>query len=136
MTRESSYSEDMPEKAKLYAENGATDREIAELFDVSERTLHRWKHTYPELAKALQVGKDVADQRVEQSLYRRATGYSFDACKFHVVNGAVVETPYVEHVPPDTSAAIFWLKNRQGWRDKQDVEHTLSDDMAAWLGNR
>jgi hypothetical protein len=127
----SPYTDDMPEKARRYAENGATDREIADLFDVSERTLYRWKHTHPELADALCVGKGAADARVEQSLYRRATGYSFDAVKFHAVGGAVVETPYVEHVPPDTTAAIFWLKNRKpdAWRDKTETVVTVHDDL-------
>jgi hypothetical protein len=134
----SNYQDDMPDKARRYAEAGATDREIAELFDVSERTLYRWKHTHPELAAALTVGKEAADARVEQSLYRRATGYSFDATKFHVVDGCVVETPYVEHVAPDTSAAIFWLKNRKptDWRDKTEVVHDLPEALASWLDKR
>lgn len=134
----SSYTEDLPDKAKRYAEAGATDREIAELFEVSERTLYRWKHTHPELAAALEVGKSAADARVEQSLYRRATGYSFDAVKFHVVNGGVVETSYVEHVAPDTTAAIFWLKNRKSdaWRDKTEVKHDMEASVAEWLGSR
>ena len=36
-----------------------------------------------------------------------------------------VYAPYVEHVPPDTTAAIFWLKNRDPahWRDAWQLEH-------------
>jgi hypothetical protein len=64
---------------------------------------------------------------VERSLYERANGYSYDAVKiFCDKNGNVTKVPYVEHVPPDVTACIFWLKNRdpQHWRDVQQLEHT------------
>lgn len=105
------------------AQQGATDREIAEALEVSESTLYRWRNSHPEFRESLALGKEAADDRVENSLYRRATGYSFDAVKiFNGVTGVVVE-PYVEHVPPDIGAIQFWLKNRRGskWRDKTDV---------------
>lgn len=114
---------------------GATDREIAEMLGVSERTIHNWKHDHPELVEALKVGKEAADDRVEQSLYRRALGYSHDAVKIMSYEGQVITEPYVEHYPPDTTAAIFWLKNRrkEQWRDKSEVEvnGTLADRFAA-----
>ena len=39
-----------------------------------------------------------------------------------------VIVPYREHVPPDTVACIFWLKNRrrEEWRDKHEVDHSGS----------
>lgn len=111
--------------AKLAA-LGATDREVAEFFDVDERTLNRWKHQHQEFCQSLKVGKEAADERVEQSLYRRAIGYTQDDTHFSSYEGVVTQTPYVKQVPPDTTAAIFWLKNRKPaeWRDKQEVEHT------------
>jgi hypothetical protein len=38
-----------------------------------------------------------------------------------------VIVPYIEHVPPDVTACLFWLKNRdpQHWRDSQQLEHVL-----------
>lgn len=74
----------------------------------------------------MKLGKEAADERVEQSLYRRAVGYSFDAIKIMQYEGEPVVVPFVEHVPPDVGAAQFWLKNRKGkdWRDKQDIEHS------------
>lgn len=49
-------------------------------------------------------------------------GYSYDAVKIFQHNGKPVKVPYVEHVPPDTTACIFWLKNRkpEAWRDVKD----------------
>ena len=69
--------------------------------------------------------KDEADNRVERSLYARATGYSYDAVKiFHTKDGKVIKVPYTEHVPPDVTAQIYWLKNRRPdhWRDVQNIE--------------
>jgi hypothetical protein len=132
---QSTYSETFPDLVRAYAEQGATDREIAEMLEVSERTLYRWKHAHPGLAEALTVGKDVADRRVEQSLYRKATGYSYDAVKIMQYEGKPVIVPYVEHIAPDTTAMIFWLKNRRPdlWREKSEVDVNMGEDLAARL---
>jgi hypothetical protein len=83
------------------------------------------------------VGKATADARVEQSLYRRALGYSHDAVKIFMPAGAVapVIAPYVEHYAPDTTAAIFWLKNRRPdeCRDKTDVAVSVDESLAAMI---
>jgi hypothetical protein len=64
---------------------------------------------------------------MERSLYERGFGYSYDAVKIFLPYGSKepVYAPYVEHVPPDTTAAIFWLKNRDParWRDAWQLEH-------------
>jgi hypothetical protein len=136
--RPTSFKPEFVEQAQKLAALGATDREAAEFFNVVESTLYLWKHTQPEFSEALKVGKDAADERVVQSLYRKAVGYSFDAVKMHANDGVVTITPYVEHVPPSDTAAIFWLKNRRGdeWRDKSEVNntHELSEELAEWLG--
>lgn len=119
--------------ARSMAERGATDREIAEELGVSERTLNRWKLTQEGFAEQIKLGKEAPDDRVEQSLYRRATGYTFEAQKVFQYHGEPVVVDYVEHVPPDTTAAIFWLKNRRkdAWRDKHIMEHEGNFDLAA-----
>lgn len=112
-------------QASKLAALGATDREAAEFFEVDEATLYRWKHEHADFCEALKVGKETADARVEQSLYRRATGYAHDAVKIAVnADGKITEVPYVERYAPDTTAAIFWLKNRRPaeWRDVKAQE--------------
>lgn len=124
--RPTKFKPEFVAQALKLAALGATDREVAEFFDVDERTLHRWKHQNEAFCQSLKVGKEAADERVEQSLYRRAVGYTQDDIHFSSYEGAVTQTPYVKHIPPDTTAAIFWLKNRKptDWRDKQEVQHT------------
>ena len=111
-------------QAEKLCKLGATDLELADFFEVHVATIHRWKADYPEFCDALKTGKQAADERVERSLYAKATGYTFDSVKIFQYEGTPVEVPYREHIPPDTTAAIFWLKNRrpQEWRDR--FEHT------------
>ena len=79
----------------------------------------------------MRAGKDSADEQVAQSLYNRAIGYSHPDVDIRVLKDPsgqqyVVQTPIVKHYPPDTQAAVWWLKNRQGahWREKQEIAHT------------
>ena len=101
--------------------NGATDAELAHEFDVSVQTLYNWRAKYPQFLEALKIPKAIADERVERSLFERATGYTRESVKiFCGKDGQVTEAPFLEHVPPDPTAMIFWLKNRKPaeWRDK------------------
>jgi hypothetical protein len=113
---------------------GATDEDLADFFNVSIRTIASWKVEHSEFLHALKAGKEAADDRVERSLYARATGYSYDAVKIFMPAGAPkpVYAKYREHAPPDATSAIFWLKNRRRdeWRDKLDHEHTGKDGAA------
>lgn len=129
MGRPSKFKPEFVEQARKLAQLGATDREIADFFEVAESTLNLWKAENEGFSESLKVGKDVADDRVEQALYRRALGYSHDATKIHVsADGKITEVPFTERYAPDTTAAIFWLKNRRRdqWRDVNRSEVAVS----------
>lgn len=123
--RPSSYKPEFAKQATKIAELGATDQELADFFDVDVRTIYRWKHDHIDFCHALKLGKDVADTRVERSLYQKAIGYEQDEVKIFMPGGAdkPVYAPYRAKIAPDTTAAIFWLKNRrsQEWRDARLV---------------
>ena len=129
--RPSSYKPEFAEQAVKLCQLGATDAELADFFKVTTVTIWRWQSAHVEFCNALKRGKDAADERVERSLYARATGYTHDAVKIFMPAGAKkpVYAAYQEHVPPDVTAQIFWLKNRRRdeWRDKQEHEHTGKD---------
>lgn len=124
--RPTAYKPEFAEQAKAQCVEGATDQELADFFEVSVRTLYRWKNTFPEFCQALKAAKAPADERVERSLYERALGYERDEVDIRVVEGQIVQTTIRKFYPPDTTAAIFWLKNRRPdeWRDKVDHELT------------
>lgn len=111
MGRKSAYKEEYNQLAENYALLGATDKEMADLFGVTERTLNQWKKDYPEFLQSLKKGKSIADANVAAKLYNRAIGYDCTATKFATSDGKITDTQeYTEHFPPDTTAAIFWLK--------------------------
>lgn len=127
--RPTKYRPEFVKQAEALCNLGATDEEMASFFEVDTSTLHRWKLEYPEFCDSIKAGKSKADDRVERSLYNRAVGYTYDSEKIVTLSagplGSSIErVPIVEHVPPDTTAMIFWLKNRRKgeWRDKQEVE--------------
>jgi hypothetical protein len=129
--RPSSFKPEYSEQAEKLCLLGATDVEMADFLGVVLSTFHKWKHDHPEFSDALKSGKELADERVERSLYHRAIGYSFDAVKIMAVKGEIEKVPYREHIPPDTTACIFWLKNRrqQQWRDVHKHEHGRPGDF-------
>lgn len=124
--RPTAYKEEFAKQAKKLSELGATDQETADFFEVDVRTVYRWKHSHDEFCQALKSGKSVADERVERSLYQRAVGYEQDEVKIFMPGGAdePVYAPFRAKITPDTTAAIFWLKNRRPdeWREKSHTE--------------
>lgn len=119
------YCEQVEKLCKL----GAKDTEIAEFFGVCEATINNWKIKHPEFLESIKSGKTLADVNVADRLYNRAMGYSHESEKIFNNEGMITRAPYVEHYPPDVTACIFWLKNRQPrkWRDKIEQGFTDSD---------
>lgn len=130
-----------PEKLTLltaWARDGLVDEQIAKNMGISEATLYNYKNKYPEIKEALRKGKEVVDIEVENALFKKAIGYNITVQKafklkdiIYGENGKKISEKerieYVEeeiHVPADTTAQIFWLKNRKKvqWRDKVEYE--------------
>lgn len=82
-----------------WARDGLTDEQIAKNIGIGERTLYEWKEKYPQISQSLKKGKEVVDYQVENALLSSA-------------------------LDGNTTAQIFWLKNRRPdkWRDKQKDE--------------
>ncbi len=124
MGRHSSFKEEYIGQAEKLCALGATDVELADFFGIDISTLYRWKNEFEGFCEAIKTAKEAADNRVERSLYARATGYTFDTEKVVGGKDGAEVVPYREHVPPDTTAMIFWLKNRmpKQWRDRRIEE--------------
>ena len=117
-----------------WARDGLTDEQIAHNVGITTKTLYEWKNKYGEISEALKKGKEVVDIEVENSLLKKATGYTVDLVKTFKVRRVeynesgkkileqeeLVQGIDQMHVPADTTAQIFWLKNRRPdkWRDK------------------
>ena len=146
MARPTKYKPEYVEQAAKLCMLAATDQEMADFFDVTVTTLNRWKIAYPEFCVSIKAGKEHADERVERSLFQRATGYEQDEVKIFMPGGKdePVYAPFRAKIAPDTTACIFWLKNRRPdlWRDKTivDVQNNpelMSDaEIAAGIAER
>ncbi len=110
---------------KLY-EAGLTDAQVANVIGVNRDTIFEWKKKHPEFSDTIKRGKGISDDKVEKSLFERATGYSHP--DIHITNyqGTITKTKITKHYAPDPTSMIFWLKNRKPgeWRDKQEIDFT------------
>jgi hypothetical protein len=130
--RPTKYKEEFCELAYKYSLLSATDEDLARFFEIDVATLYRWKNEHPDFCEAIKEGKEIADTNVANRLYNRAVGYEHDDIELKVVSrggnlgSEVQEIPVKKYYPPDTTAAIFWLKNRQpkAWRDRVEVDQS------------
>ena len=116
---------DWLEKDKLillegWARDGLTDEQIAKNMGIATSTFYEWKKKEKEFSETLKKGKEVVDFEVENALLKRALGYEYEEETYE--NG-VLTKKVKKQVAPDTTAQIFWLKNRQvkKWRDKVEI---------------
>lgn len=124
------YKEEYNDQVYKLCLLGAIDEQIADFFDVCVDTINEWKKVYPEFSVSIKRGKQFADAEIANSLFNRAKGYQHPDLDLKMFEGQIIKTEIVKCYPPDTTAAIFWLKNRQAkeWRDKQEVDHTTKGD--------
>lgn len=118
-------------KIEGWARDGLTDEQISKNIGISRSTLNVWKDRYSDISDALKRGKDVIDRQVENALLKRALGYEYEEVKEKFEYGVITErTVTKKEVVPDTTAQIFWLKNRKPdkWRDKPGYEDTSELD--------
>lgn len=124
--RPTDYRKEYNEQVEKLCKLGATDKELADFFEVSESTINLWKINEPGFSESIKNGKEKADSNVAERLYQRAMGYEHDDVHILTVSdgsgaGSHVEkVPIRKYYPPDSVAAIFWLKNRKPdkWREK------------------
>jgi hypothetical protein len=127
--------------AAALAAQGLLDEQIYTLLGITKAMFYRWKKRYPEFAEALKDAKAPVDDSVEKSLYERAMGFDSEETEIIGVpdgSGGIMPREVrkkKKHVPPDTTACIFWLKNRrrEQWRDVQEREH--SGDLKVSVGS-
>lgn len=131
-------------KIEGWARDGLVDEQIAHNIGIGTTTLYRWKNEHREIWEALKRGKEVIDRQVENALLKRALGYSYvETTKEPIIDprtGLVelgISKEVTKEVAGDTTAQIFWLKNRKPieWRDKKDVNLTTDKSLEDFFGD-
>ncbi|MGZ8181238.1 MAG: helix-turn-helix domain-containing protein [Methylobacter sp.] len=132
--RPTSFKSEYIELAFNYCLLGATDEQLADFFNVAKSTINLWKQKQPKFLDALKRGKTQADANVAHSLYKRATGYSHPDVHISNYQSEITKTEITKHYPPDTTACIFWLKNRQPklWKDRVEVKEESVVRIIPW----
>ena len=131
-----------PIEIKLACKLGYTEEEAAKELGVCKATITNWKKKHPEFLAALKKGKSEPDDEVEKSLFIKAIGYEYSEMVDEMIivkdkngkekqTGAIKRKIYKKKMAPDTTAQIFWLKNRrrEKWRDKQDLTINAPDEI-------
>lgn len=136
-----------PDKLLLleaWARDGLTDEQIAENMGINVRTLYNWKKKSIHIFQSLKTNKELADIEVENALRKKALGFretekivstrkvvEYDSGKRVREVTEPVVTEVEKYYPPDTTAQIFWLKNRKPdqWRDKQEQRVDLTETV-------
>jgi hypothetical protein len=127
-----------------WARDGLTDEQIAHNIGIAERTFTDWKDRFPAISAALKKGKAPVDIQVENALLKRALGQIVKVKKpiklkhkGQIPGKGLIEEERIEYadeevyIPPDTTAQIFWLKNRRPdkWRDKVESAPEGNNDL-------
>ena len=123
-----------------WARQGLTDEQIAKNIGISKVTFYDWLKKYPNISNSLKKGKAPIDFEVENALLKRALGFEYEETEtvFEDVDGKPKKRikKTIKFVPPDTSACIFWLKNRKPnhWRKMNEaVENKLKAETEKLL---
>ena len=123
----------VPKIAEMMANSGMTDQEMAKFLGVAESTFHLWKTKYPEFVEALKRGKEEPDDAVQAGMFKSAIGHFVDETvqQYKVIEGQEVLTNVTvthRYIPPNTGAFVFWMKNRKGWADRQEIGIDIEND--------
>lgn len=107
-----------------WARDGLTEEQICHNIGISRSTFHRWRKLCPAISEHLKKGREVVDILVENALLKSALGYTYDEVKTETFpDGSQKVTHTIKEVLPNSTAQIFWLKNRKPkeWRDRKET---------------
>lgn len=125
------------EQVRKLCAKGFTRPEVADFLGINVRTLDECRALHPEFDAAMALGKDSADDRVEQSLYMRATGFTYVEEQLIVVAGKLRRETVTKYVIPDTKACATWLgaRRRQEWSQRLELTGEEGKPLAPYDGN-
>ena len=130
----SKYRKEYAEQARKLCLLSYTNADLADFFGVDVTTINNWMNEIPDFRASVVPAKDLADAEIVEKLAQKALGYSQRVEEVKVINNRPVKIEYTKNYPPDTTAAIFWLKNRQSqrWRDRREIAVENAEELTPW----
>lgn len=122
---------------EAWARDGNLLDEIASKMGIQRQTLFTWRKKYPEINRALGVGKELIDYKVENALLKAALGYTTKEIKVtlgkKMLNGEtyeVLKETTTREVAPNVTACMAWLNNRKHdqWKRNRDKVLELDEE--------
>lgn len=120
------YKGSLDDKARKLALLGSTNKDIADFFEVSIKTIEGWIKNKKSFREALNQGRIIANANVAESLYKSAIGYSHPDTQFFIVKGKLTSVQTTKHYPPNAVAAIKWLSIRDRERWAETTQHEVT----------
>lgn len=121
-------------KVEAWAKSGLSEKQISQNMGIAYSTLKEWKKKYSALSASLKKGKEVTDFEVENAMHKSAIGYFVEETKTYITETNGVQTKKIEKykkwIPPNSTAQIFWLKNRKPdvWMDRKAKDNDNKND--------
>lgn len=120
---------------EAWARDGYLLDDIAQRMGIERQTLYTWRKKYPEIARALNTGKELIDYKVENALLKAALGYTTKEIKVtlgkKMLNGEVYEVlkeTTTREIAPNVTACMAWLNNRKHDQWKRNRDKVLEMD--------
>jgi hypothetical protein len=115
---------------------GYTEEQIAKIIGVGWTTLKKYKKLEPSLLSALETGKEMLIEDLEETLYQKGLGgrkVTKIKNTYKTISGKKVIVKVEEQIDelsPDTGALIFALKNLapDKWKDRREYETVTEED--------
>jgi hypothetical protein len=110
---------------------GLTDKQICDIYEINPQTWYNWQKEDPKFFESLKNAKTFADTDVIYSLYKRATGFEYTEETIETDGDGKVKSKKKtkKYYPPDVTGIIYWLRNRQKWIDKIEVQQEDPDEV-------
>ena len=127
--RPTKYKKEYADQAEKICRLGATDLDLADIFNVSEATIYNWKLKHPDFLEAVTGGKSTPDENVKLALYKSALGFTHHETHISNYQGKITKTEMQKHYPPNFNSIQLWLLNRmpEEWRNKQEFTVTIDE---------
>lgn len=108
--------------------SGMTDEDIAKKMEINPSTLWDWKKKHKEISNALKKGKQLCDFEAEEALIGQFEGHYVTDTITEIDEKDGVQKKHIKQtkrwVEPNTTAIIFYLKCRAGWKEKGQEDQT------------
>ena len=104
------------EEIKIWAERGATDKEIIQMLDIGKSAFYTYLNKYPEFLDTIKNNRNKAIEDIKNALFKRAIGFQYKETKETKStdedgNVSIKKETTIKTVVPDPASCMILLKH-------------------------